>query len=112
MTDSRWEDVVRPTLPDLVKVLRPSDLVAGLFSSRLLTKDDVEKLDRCQSEEKASTTLLIIILPGKGPKAYDHFMEVLRKTEGQEFVADRLEKVEEGMPRPRGKWKLSASFIP
>jgi glycosyltransferase involved in cell wall biosynthesis len=100
MVDSRWEVIVRPKLPDLVKVLQPADFMPRLFASKLLTKDEYENLDRTRSNKEVSAALLITILPRKGPKAYDNFIKVLLETEGQEHIADLLQQPQEEMPHP------------
>ncbi|XP_065840129.1 uncharacterized protein [Oscarella lobularis] len=86
--DPRWESVVRRLLPDLVNIWRPQ--LDHLYSAYLVTIEEYQSLgtllpfDQCKK-------LLIEILPRKGPKAYETFLEVLSKTEGQEFIAEMLE---------------------
>lgn len=62
MTESQWDYVVRPALPHLVKILRPSQVVVGLLAARLPTRDDVQRLERLNLETGA-LCLLIHILP-------------------------------------------------
>ena len=86
--DPRWESVVRRLLPDLVNIWRPQ--LDHLYSAYLVSLEEYQSLgtllpfDQCKK-------LLIEILPRKGPKAYKTFLEVLSKTEGQEFIAEMLE---------------------
>ena len=80
---------MRNCLPDLVELLRPSVLSCRLYSTKLLTKDETQKIDK-MTDAAASKLLLIHILPKKGPHAYDTFVDVVRKTEGQSHIAEKF----------------------
>ena len=86
--DPRWESVVRRLLPDLVNIWRPQ--LDRLYSACLVTIEEYQLLSTLLPFDQCKK-LLIEILPRKGPKAYETFLEVLSKTEGQEFIAEMLE---------------------
>ncbi|XP_065828798.1 uncharacterized protein [Oscarella lobularis] len=91
--DHRWETVVRPLLPNLVKIWHPD--LDRLEASDLLSLEDYDKLDALPRSEQCKK-LLTDILPQRGTSSYDKF---LRELEGQESVVDMLRKREEDILR-------------
>ena len=89
--DERWKKRVFPILPALLEILIPLSLIDGLLAVALITVQEFEKLSRqiCDDVER-SRLLLVSILPKKGPDSFDRFMNVLKETEGQEHVAQRI----------------------
>lgn len=87
MADPRWGSVVRKNLPDLVDILNVSALRIRLHSVELLTKTEMLEIMK-MTAMNAAEYLLVHVLPKKGPGAYDKFVDVVRKTEGQAHIAD------------------------
>ena len=80
-----------PILPDLIEILMPLALISRLLASALITVQEFERLSLDSiDDEKRSRTLLVSILPRKGPDSFDRFLNVLKKTEGQEHVAQKI----------------------
>ena len=94
--DPRWVTVVRPLLPNLVKIWHP-DLdrlqALDLLNLSLEGYNDLHALPRSEQCKK----LLTEILPRTGASSYDKFV---RELEGQEsVVVDMLRKREEDRRR-------------
>ena len=78
-------------LPDLIEILMPLALLTRLLASSLITLQEFERLSLDSiDDEKRSRTLLVSILPRKGPDSFDRFLNVLKETEGQEHVAQKI----------------------
>ncbi|XP_065839777.1 uncharacterized protein [Oscarella lobularis] len=89
--DERWNTHVRPFLPDLLQILLPLALIDRFYAVALITLEEFEKIKTYDNTE-GSRTLLVSILPRKGPDSFDRFLCVLKKTEGQEHVAKLIMK--------------------
>ena len=80
-----------PILPDLIEILIPLALISRLLASALITVQEFERLSLPSiDDQKRSETLLVSILPRKGPDSFDRYLNVLKETEGQEHVARKL----------------------
>ena len=89
--DERWKNRVFPILPALLEILLPLSLIDGLIAVALITLEEYEELSLpIYNDVKRSRMLLLSILPKKGPDSFDRFVNVLKKTEGQEHVAQRI----------------------
>ena len=87
--DERWNTHVRPILCELIRILLPLALIDGLYAAYLINSEEYEKIKTYDSTE-GSQYLLVSILPRKGPDSFEQFLNVLRKTEGQERVAQKI----------------------
>ena len=89
--DERWKKRVFPILPALLEILMPLSLIDGLLAVSLIALEEYEELSLpIYNDVKRSRMLLLSILPKKGPGSFDRFMNVLKATEGQEHVAQRI----------------------
>ena len=87
-----------PILHDLVEILFPLEFIDRLLAVDLITVADHRRLSRDSiSDKKISRTLLVSILPRKGPDSFDRFLNVLRETEGQEYVAQKIHEAQKIM---------------
>ena len=70
----------------------PLTFLSRLLSDELITAQEYERLSLDSiDDQKRSGTLLVSILPRRGPHSFDRFLNVLRKTKGQEHVARIIE---------------------
>lgn len=96
MADPRWNSVVRKHLPDLAQLLNVSALKLQLYSAELLSKSELQEVTKMLDAD-AAVHLLVHVLPRKGPTAYDTFVGIVLKTEGQKHIAERfLTQYDEG----------------
>ena len=80
-------------LSTLVKILIPLSLIDRLLEVNLITVREYERLSLDSiDDEKRSRTLLVSILPRRGPDSFDRFLKVLKETKGQEHVAKTIMK--------------------
>ena len=80
-----------PILPTLVEILIPLALIDRLLAVDLITVPEYERLSLDSiDDEKRSRTLLVSILPRKGPDSFDGFLNVLKEIKGQEHVAQKI----------------------
>ena len=80
-----------PILPDLIEILMPLALISRLLAAALITVQEFERLRLPSIDDQTrSETLLVSILPRKGPDSFDRFLNVLKETEGQEHVAQKI----------------------
>ena len=80
-----------PVLPTLVEILIPLALIDRLLAVDLITVPEYERLSLDSiDDEKRSRTLLVSILPRKGPDSFDRFLAVLKESKGQEHVAQKI----------------------
>ena len=92
---NHWERYVTPKLPELVKKLEPSLLLAELRACGLLTSEDCSTLrHECSKEEDRSRKLLFDILPRRGNDAFDRFCHVIGKVDGQRHILKEVLQVE------------------
>ena len=78
-------------LPDLKEILIPLALISRLLAADLITVQEFERLRLPLIDDQTrSETLLVSILPRKGPDSFDRFLNVLKVTEGQEHVAQKI----------------------
>ena len=62
-----------------------------VFSKSLITVSEYEELfSDSIDDKKRSQLLLVFILPRKGPDSVDRFLNVLKETEGQKHVAQKI----------------------
>eukprot|EP00118_Oscarella_pearsei_P014385 m.122912 g.122912 ORF g.122912 m.122912 type:complete len:434 (+) comp37805_c0_seq9:29-1330(+) len=90
--DSRWDTVVRPQLVRLKQTLNPKPVLDGLYARGLVSRDEWQSISGLRSDGDKVMELLVLVLPRKGPEAYDGFLEVLKDTEGQKYIAEELLK--------------------
>ena len=82
-------------LHDLIEILMPLTFLSRLLAEELITAQEYERLSLDSiDDQKRSGTLLVSILPKRGPTSFDRFLNVLRKTKGQEHVAQMIEENE------------------
>ena len=93
---------MHPILSALVQILIPLSLIDRLLEVELITIPEYERLSLDSiDDEKRSRTLLVSILPRKGPDSFDRFLNVLKETKGQEHVARKLLGEEEKREQKR-----------
>ena len=77
----------------LIEILMPLTFLSRLLAEELITAQEYERLSLDSiDDQKRSGTLLVSILPKRGPTSFDSFLNVLRKTKGQEHVAQMIEE--------------------
>ncbi len=74
---------------DLVRDLEPNDLVNFLYQDDILSENDVELL-KAESTRKKRAEMFLDLIPRKGPKAFDAFIESLRQENGTKHLAEAL----------------------
>ena len=105
--DERWKKRVFPILPALVEILIPLALIDRLLAVDLVTVQEYERLSRdLIDDEKRSRTLLVSILPRKGPDSFDRFLTVLKESKGQEHVAQKIMETGENDEQHEDKKKI------
>ena len=80
----------------LLRNLRTDDLVDYLFQEGVISEDNSEDIES-ERKSRDKTKKLLRILPKKGPKAFEKFINVLRETENG-FIADQLEQTDLSQP--------------
>ena len=85
--EDKHRDILRSCHVALVTDLEPEMLFAHLIQERVMTPDDQEKINKIATRKLQSEEFLSI-LPRRGPKAYQEFVNALE--ENQSFLACKL----------------------
>jgi hypothetical protein len=65
-----------------------NELLDHMLSQSIITDDMYDQIS-VQSTKKEQITEFLLILPRRGPQAFDKFLEALNET-SQDFIAERL----------------------
>ena len=74
----------------LLKNLELGGLLPYLYQEKVISRHDEEEIV-AEKSRPAKVNKLLLLLPTRGPQAFNKFLEGLKETE-QDHVADQLEK--------------------
>ena len=65
-------------------------ILTALFSEKLITKFELDELRSLSVNKQKVDRLMVDILPRKKPGTFSEFVAILRRTEGQEYLAELI----------------------
>lgn len=83
-----WEEFVVPHFDEVVKYLKPAEVMDSLRARGLVNRDEYTYLQTLQTEKSRSQKLLNDYLPTKGPGSFRTFCDILHSFSDQRIVAD------------------------
>eukprot|EP00118_Oscarella_pearsei_P026788 m.310451 g.310451 ORF g.310451 m.310451 type:complete len:221 (+) comp51694_c0_seq1:98-760(+) len=98
-----WKAYVRPNFDKIVSILRPCTFTDRLFSIGVISHEEYGRIRVLPTSYDRSRYLLLEVLMSTGQTGYDKFLDCLRRTEGQSYVADILTSY---IPRDRDQGSL------
>jgi hypothetical protein len=82
-----WDRHVIPSIDVLVEIMNPSLVLDKMLANKLVTRSEYLSCKQ-KSPPDQVRYLFIELLPTKPPVAYEQFRQLLKGTEGQEFLLE------------------------
>lgn len=90
--DQRKMQALRNCTVELVRDMNPEAMKIELYARKMLTSDELERIGLPIMTHKDKNLFILQVIPTKGTRAFDYFIDALEATSGENPVHDTLLK--------------------